>query len=180
MLAVASSRWENDKQGFGTTGHWKRPVRKCVSKGQVYFLDLILFIAFSLVLHSPSGFLGFLKNGWRCGIYGVAICSVLSLPFGFISFPLPLFLFSSHPWKSDITQISISSSSGSETEHSESGMGTFPKFLLHRYWEALELGMGDEGAKGLAYWISCRMSQKLSQPGHLLPPDPVCIQLCTL
>lgn len=99
MLAIASSRWGDDNQGFGTTGHWKGPVRKCVSKRQVYFLDLILFIAFFLVFHSPSGFPGFLKNGCWCGIYGVAICSLLPLSFGFISFPLPLFLSLFSPMK---------------------------------------------------------------------------------
>lgn len=49
-----------------------------------------------LVFLSPSGFLGFLKNGWLCGIYGVAICSALLCSSSLLRvyflpyFPLPL------------------------------------------------------------------------------------------
>lgn len=138
-------------KGLEQLGIGKRSVRKCVSKKQVYFLDLILFIAFFLIFHSPSGFLGFLKNGCRCGIYGVAICSVLPFSFGFISFPLPLFLLSSHPWKSGITQISISSSSGSETEDSESRNGDSSKVSVTQVLGSSGAGDGGEGAKGLVF-----------------------------
>lgn len=150
MLAIASSRWEDDNQGFGTTGHWKKTCKEmCFKEAGLFFRPYSvhrLFPCFSFsfwVSWLPEEWLS-VWYIWCCHL----LCSSFLLRVYFLpSSPLPP-LFSPVKVRHNTNQYLFS---GSETEDSESRNGDSSKVSVTQVLGGSGAGDGGEGAKGLVF-----------------------------